>query len=280
MLGDGVNHISKLYELRTMSESSTQDWIQLVVTIMLGSGGVITGLGFLFDYLSKKRQELLDMARFRMEKISNRLEDYILFTHFSNWLAGSLSEVMVKPNLKDNRHFSIEQFYYYIGYLQTSRDVFVNRGGFALSDQDAENAILALHNTVRTTLKIYDVVNTSKVRQLIEKNASADDLERVLDDSYEADARTYFDEFVDWMFDANNSQQNRRAYAALRCITELMTFEINYTFEKWYNKKFTTRKHLSSEVRDFLWNEQLFFDSKLIEANEPYFRKIFEQSLD
>ncbi len=262
------------------------DWssfLTIFLTILLSSGvvaGVVGALlGNFFDKKARARAEVVDMARFRMEKISNRLKDYIPCLQFCGWLSYSLRQSLDKPSTRDDRISLIILFYFYIGFLQTVRRTILLGDGLALADQNAETVIAELYNTAKMSLQIFDLVTEAKVRQLIEENESLNDLESVIDNDYDVEGRNFFSQFVNWVYDPRHSQQVRIAHAALRCLSELLKYEINYTFEKWYNRKFTTEELISPCARNFLYNEPLFENLKLVDWLNDYFRKLFEDRL-
>ncbi len=262
------------------------DWSSVVI-ILLGSGGVasLVGsvLGYWLDKKAKERAEIIEMAKFRMEKISDRIPDYVILMNLCQWLSVSLRRICDNNSISSDRAFMLTMFWFYVSLLQKSRNVFLFRGGLLLADQDAESVIAGLYNMFKQEMDAFNFLDGSKVRQLINEDDPPSVLERVIKHECEpnhTEANGYFETFVNWVCYHGNRSKIEHVADVLQCMHELIMFETNYTFEKWYNKRITAAGQLGKETLNLLYEKPLLGSIKgekktLRESKPGYFRKIF-----
>jgi len=255
-----------------MSSLATADWTTWV-SIILGSGGVVSLLTLLYNSVTKRREQEVSMAQFRMRKIDTKTENYIDIITFSHQLHSFLngSPVFSTPYYKVAAFVTAHKFVLGIYKL-------VEKGSFLLGDQDAETVLGDLTNfMINQFRKIYPEFEFNRFKSL---NSSLE-IEKIKEEieSGSNDYNKYFSMFFNWVNDPKNKSELRHFRMTSKCLSECLSFELNELYRIWYGRKFHPKKLISAESREYLLREHNFgFDDqhpKLLNVSNPsYFQKL------
>jgi len=254
-----------------MSSAETPVWVY-IATIILGGGGAVSLLTWFYDKLAKKREETVDMAKFRMEGINKKYNDYM------NLIQHSFALYHYLDNLNElSEYEKTSLFLKALLFLQTT-DRIVKNGNFLLADQDAESVISDLvgFNWIQFR-KIFPDFDYVKFRSLDSQKPFME-IKAAIDTTGD-DYNTYYNQFFSWLTNPQNKTELHKIKMVSKCINELLNLEVNRVFELWYNRKFHVHDLLGDDTIQYLINEHNFSYSsrtlRLIEFYPRYYKKLF-----
>ena len=272
-----------------MSEAVGVDWIEVITTtiktdwfkILIGSGGIATFLTLLYNRRAARRQEIVDMAKFRIEKISDKTKSYMELNRYSVLLCNQLSDLRVDPQLLDDYMFSCSVFYYLIRFFKILHRIFLTEGGIVLSNQDAEAictnlAVLSLGTFGDT----FSPVARAHMTKIIPDGATIDQLDFIM--QHDPIARNLHNRFVMWLRDPTNNNIIDTLYKRLFCLAEILIYELNVVYEIWYRKTFYSSEQISADCKHYLMNDRLFVDEQgntvsIRDKHPNYYYRLFRQ---
>lgn len=258
-----------------MSFDQSLDWGTMIfsyfkpvlenIPIFVGSGGLLSTVIFVYNHYAKKREETVNMSKYRMDRLERKNNEYMKIIRTSYNISKSLPKYcptipttrsatpIIKSTMPD--YDGIELFVSMLNFTRDSNDV-IKHGNFLLTDQEAEGV---LSDLTRSSLKIIknDIFKTD-YSEFLSLN-STKPLHKITSDILKSTTVYHkcFDEFNMWA-SRNNSQREALA-KILGCISDLLLLEINIAHKSWYgNKKFKSKEFLSEESKNYLFNIHVF----------------------
>lgn len=260
-----------------------------IILYLLIPGGFGAGI---FEHFRNKwireREELVEMAKFRMETISKKAKLYLDLHRYGLNYADRLRELISSPEKTNDDSFCISAFYRAIKFLQVGDEIFLKSDSIILSDQDAENIIVELYAIAYSYLQeLYGSSDISKLKSLVDYGVPYHEFEESVKYN-RREIKNFFNKFIDVL--KNNLQQNKsqieKSQKALYCLSDLLIYELNLVFELWYGKKFYTGVSIRPESLKYLEEELFFYNNKkkefqlLRDAYPEYFTKVFFKRLE
>ena len=255
-----------------MDGTSVVDLIP-IITILAGSGGVGTFITWYYDTRMKNRGESLSMAKFKMEKIDNKYNDYWDLINNSSELSSRLERFTSTAT-----HYNqILAFLTLLKFSQSYEKINAC-GSFLLSNQSAETVIDEL--AIFVTKKIRVIFPGFDYRRFIQLDSTLpiDVIEQKIMTAGDL-FNQYFGLFSTGF--GNLSKEDKFSMImTIRCISHLLGYELNSLYEKWYEKEFKSYEFLSNDSREYILRTHDFGDDPnkpiLLNRFSPdYFNRIF-----
>lgn len=241
------------------------DFFTLLVTIFIGSGGIVSIFVFVFDYLAKKRASELAMSKFRINEINKKYADYMLLVSHS----GRLSDYF-KCFQSMSDYDKVKTFMSVLKVIQTITKI--NRGGsFLLSDQSAESVLYVLTSNISrdfgTIFKEFDYTEFRDLNSDISFHTVKSKINTV-----NSEYKKYYDMLWTWLLitdipitDSRHKETQTKRNQIIEdiqirsnCISELLSYEINMVYSDWYRGGFNNQTYLSENVTQYLKNKKIF----------------------
>ena len=240
--------------------------------ILAGVGSAIaTGLTLFANWLLKRREESIEMSKIKMASVVSTLPTYGL-------LAGTFSGLYFESiKRKDKQNQDTRLIFYYIcDILRLDRIIYYDNGGLILNNRDGEYIISAFEYVLYSTLfKKFDKEGISKMRLLTENKIAFHEFCNKIKNS---ENRELYKEFIEWH---KSLKEEDLTCLENKCkwINELLFFELNTVFSRWYKRKPRFKDDLSDDLQKYLLktHEQdttLTNDPKKPEVFKRYCKKI------
>ena len=253
------------------------------ITITIIGSATATGITFLYNWMARRRQEYVEMARFRMNKIGKAEKSYLDLIRYSSVLQRLLKDFDPSPKrLMDKR-----SFYYLISLIKAMKKLTDDVGGFLLINHDAEKAIINLHINIVNLIrdKLFTDLEVGELRESFLDSFTLLDLNNKL--LYDKRVRLLFHRWKKWLKNKDNSEDVSQLRKSLLCYYDLLTLELNTVYKLWYESELNfferrfhyrtieARNYLNKETKDYLRKEKLF-DGQYLNMKFPaYYRKLF-----
>ena len=258
----------RTYHIFTVGLAEIPDWITLA-TIFFGGGGAVSLLTLLYNELAKKRQETIDMAKFRIEKINEKYNDYIDLIRHSFALYYYLDKL---NDLSDFQKTSL--FLSALQFLQITDRISKN-GNFLLSNQDAESLLHDLVGFMWNKFKdVFPDFDYVKFRSLNSRKSLVN--LKIAIDNPGSDYNKYYDQLLNWL-SAQSETEIRKTKMVFKCISEFLNLELNIIFHLWYNKKFKASDLLKDETIQYLMQEHNFSQGSDTIRLRKFYPKIYNR---
>jgi hypothetical protein len=242
--------------------------IGIDISIALITGGAITTwLTLLFDRLSKKRQEYIDLSREKITKIQNADIVYMQVSSYSQEIA----------DLLKNKGSWVEKDYlkciHNIGlYLYKWRRFFLDVGYMQLDDLDSENVIQSLGQNLLSLLVDDRSIGIQKVvalRSMVSDDISINSFIEGIPFDQPTDSRTVvYVAYKTWLNRmASEPDKLKDIINKLEWYTPLISLELNLTYGIFYGQK-----HLKNFYRHHCLPKELL---KYLEDDHPdYYNRL------
>lgn len=256
-----------------MDSGNSFDLGQLI-PILVGTGGVGTFITWYYDHRTKKREESISMAKFKMKKIDGKYNDYWDLISYSAQLSAYLNKLSDTPSKFDKEVIFIS----ILKLLQIINKI-NNNGSFLLASQEAETVISELAIYVQRKMRmVYPQYEFLTFRSL-DSTIPFEEIGKKIDDN-STDYHKYFEELFKWILKPENSDETFKIKMTSKCLSELLIFELNVIYEVWYNRKFEASEFLSQESKEYLVRTHNFGDEPnhpiLLNSFSPtYFTRIY-----
>ncbi len=271
--------------IKVMVDGTGIDWNQIVtIASIIGGGGSVAGLlTFFYNLWARKRQEYVEMARYKMSKIGEAEKTYLDLVRHASVLYGILKNFnQSSKSLMDKR-----SFYYLISFMKGTAGLKENVGGYLLISHDAERAIITLHNGILDFIreKLFDDIEISEIRVSFLDSFSLVDLHRKL--CYDERTRMFFSRWKKWLRDEKSLADILILRKMLLCYFDLLTLELNIVYKLWYESELNVfekglhsrtieaKNYLSLETKNYLQTEKLFGNQDLKTKFPNYYKKLF-----
>lgn len=231
--------------------SEAVDWLKIVITILesdlfrviIGGGGAAALLTLLYNKRATRRQEIVDMGKIRIDRISKDAQKYHLRIER---YALDLSRSLQTPN------DSYKMFYDLARFLEHLERAKKDGKLLYLSDTDAETAVIgALATAWHLLVSRLNAHYQAYLKKLFNENETVLDVENKIMNDPKTSA--IFREFLRWYND--NRDSACRASRYLYYYHELLIYELNVTYELWYGYKVRANRELSAECRRMVYEE-------------------------
>ena len=238
----------------------------ITVLSAIGLGAVIAALLTLFgNWLLKRREAEIEMSKIKMDSVVSNLPTYgLLSAIFSGIYYESIKR-------KDNQNQDKRLLFYYIcDVLRVDRTIYYEKGGLVLNNLDAEYIISALEYVLYNTLfKKFDKEALSKMRILMKDTEFHEFCEKIK----KGEGKELYDKFAEW-YTSLKDEDLTNLENKCKWIDELLFFELNTIFSRWYRRKPRFKDDLSDDLQKYLLetHEQ---DTTL--TIEPEKQKVFER---
>jgi len=243
----------------------------LIPGIILPGAGA--GITYLYSLMAKRRDEkkaklqkemdnALAMSKYRMDRVTTKFTDYIDLTNYAAQIAEYTKRFKISEEINNVKLFlSLLRF-------SDLHDKFVAKGDMLLTDQDAEDVIAQLsHSVIRKIFGIFRIESDYwKFRELNSSRSVASMLRAIRNTNNEYSS--YYCTIVTWFAKLDESEKKDFSLLA-KSIDELLLYEMNLVYDKWYHNEFFSKKFISLEVLDYLTTKHKFSEGKLTEGKLP-----------
>lgn len=232
---------------------------------------------------SRKRQEIVDMSKFRMMKISKKAKSYVDLQRYSLVLSFQLGRIRNNTDLLNDYQFLASTFYYMIKFLKATNRIVLIEDSIILGNVDAETVVTELDNLVYVAFgRIYGSIVLQDVVKIITDDATLDNLDTIIRN--DAMALSYYNRFCQWLRDQRNHPIIDILSVRLLCLSDLLIYELNVVFERWYDEVFYISEHLRPQSTDFIRNMAMFEDEednprRMIDVFPRYYNRLFQTRL-
>jgi len=233
-------------------------------------GTFLTGvLTFLGNKWFKSREEEVEMSKLKMDAVVLNLPIYgLLAAIFSGLYYESIKR-------RDGQNQDKRLLFCYIcDILRLDRIIYYDKGGLVLNDLDAESIISAFEYVLYSTLlKKFDKEALSKMRELMEDTEFHKFCEKIT----KGEGKELYDKFAEW-YTSLKEEDLTNLENKSKCIDELLFFELNTIFSRWYKRK-PHFNDLSEELQKYLLETHerdpaLTNEPKKQEVIKRYYKKI------
>ncbi len=239
-----------------VNDDSNLDWYKIAGII--GGGGLVgTILTLLYNSRATKRQEIVDMSKFRMVKISRKVKSYLCLTKYSNVLSARFNEIHSQRDLLNDSIFLSRTFYALIKFLQISYRILMKEDSIVLGNQAAESVLVNLHGLAYSSfVRIYGPIDIEILRKILPEDETFDALDRIL--ASDDEARNYYNSFIAWISDFTNNDVVMMIHVWLFCLSEILMYELNLVFQRWYDEPFYVSTHLNPRCLKYIEETPMF----------------------
>jgi hypothetical protein len=224
------------------------DWAILDTLIPILSGsGLVALLTFYANKWIKKREEEVEMSKIKMKVILEVFPIFgqlgVSYSKFANELKKNKERISPNDNLDVG--FS---FFYLCKILFLRKYVFNKIGGFILDDLDGEEIIFSFGERLTKSMEnVFDEAEISLMSDLIDIDISYHKFrETLVVDSHSK----LYDKFRNWILNKPKLEVDDVIKKSI-WLYELIFFEMNSVFYKWYEKR-PDFYNLSNSLRTFL----------------------------
>ena len=202
------------------------DWIIIIVSSVL-SGGTATALITIFaNWLSKKRQNDIEIKKHRMEILSKHVSLYNRLALYTTWNISWKIREAKKHEIKIDYPLIM---YYGCDFLQLRKRLIQTLGTLQFDNQDAETIINNLERAIVATIKQgFNEREFSKLSCLVDDNTPY----HKFYDKINEDEKELFEKFKQFLENNKDSlEKNCRYYS------ELIMLEFGHIYKIWYKEE-------------------------------------------
>lgn len=253
--------------MSALVSAETPLWVT-ISGIVFGSGVGVTVITKYHDWLAKKREETLDMAKYRMNRVEKRFNDYIDLMNYANEVSAFTNRFSGTNQINSAKLFlSLLRF-------SEVHEKLVTKGDLLLTDQEAESVVVDLSHTLAK--KIHDIFEREEDYWGFRELDSTKSLPNILKEIRNPiGIYTYYYKIIVSWFSIQSDQTKKIIELVSSSIDQVLLFEMNIVFEKWYPNKFVPDTFLSKEVSEYVLRIHEFSKGKLSTAYPRYYKKIF-----
>jgi hypothetical protein len=223
--------------------------------VLLGSGGILGGTyEWIRDWFAKRREEYLEIAKYKIETISKVRPKYVQLSTNFNALYDQLHNY-------DTKEFYTLDYYmclYYICNILSIREAIRTEvGALQLGSLLAEDCLEDLsYEIVKSMEDDKDLGPNSiyKMTRLINNNVEYQEFLINIRNTN----KDIYTNFVKWLHRTHSSTEYQTIKESCGCFAYLLIFEVNRIYKIWYNGKEPKFDDLPDYIGKYLQNNKRY----------------------
>jgi hypothetical protein len=233
-------------------------WLDILIVSTLTGSVVAAGLTAFTNRLAKRREEYLDMAKYKMDSIFKSKHYFIQMARFYEFLYYQLNG--------ERANFDFMQILYFIcNILYLREEVRRSFGAIQLGDLGAENVVKETGDKLLSALdQVYLYEDISRLTDLARCNLPY----HVFRTRVATDNIDLLDKLRNWL---SNTMLSDELKKSCLCYRQLILFELNHIFKVWYGREPVFKIDITRDIEEYLLKES----SK--KENQPLYKDYYRR---
>lgn len=238
----------------------------LAAAIAASSGSLAASVITLIDNHKKKNREgLASISMARWVKISSQMTYYLQMRRYYGEIAKHVASHGIAGSPAQEQQLLM---YYIFKALHVYRKLRVEVGGIILSHPDAEDVVVKLAEFLRNCLDEQPLGRTYwfKIADILQTTES---FTKFVAEMTAPPNAVLYTAFINWC-NSRTTTQTSEIMSKSKCLSEVIIFDINIIYEKWYPSKDAFEIELDGDAQKYLRTEKpRYFDKVLGYISNP-----------